>query len=160
MPSSGKSTVGVVLAKTLGYSFIDTDLIIQINAEKTLQDIIDGSGVDTFLKQEETALLSLVKMGEMRKTVIATGGSAVFSEKGILALKECSTCVYLFADINELEHRLSNIKTRGIAAKAGQTITDIFNERRSLYEKYADITVKTEGHNIEEVVEQIIDNLS
>lgn len=153
MPGAGKSTIGVLLAKSLGYNFLDTDLIIQSQQKKKLQEIIDEQGIEAFLKCEEQALLSI----DYDCTVVATGGSAIFSEKGMEHLKNGGVCVYLTVSEQELIHRLSNIKTRGIACKKGETVAQIIEERRAYYEKYADITVNCENATAEQVVERIID---
>lgn len=157
MPGCGKSTVGVILAKTLGTYFIDTDLIIQVQRRNTLQQLIDLEGLDRFLEYEEQALLSVT---EKENTVVATGGSAVFSQKAMTQLKRSGVCVYLELELDELERRLSNIKTRGIASKKGETLKDIFEIRGPLYERYADIKIYAKGKTPEEIVEEIVKNIS
>lgn len=153
MPGCGKSTVGVVLAKTLGTYFIDTDLIIQVQRKNTLQQLIDTEGLDKFLEYEQEALLSVT---EQENTVIATGGSAVFSAKGMTHLKRKGVCVYINLGLDELEARLSNIRTRGIASKNGETLADILAERTPYYERYADIKIDAHGKNPEQIVEEIV----
>ena len=153
MPGAGKSTVGVLLAKSMGYDFLDTDLVIQGQQKKKLQEIIDKDGLEYFLYCEEQALLSV----NCEETVIATGGSAIFSEKGMEHLKKNGICVYLKVDEQELIRRLSNIKTRGIACKKGETVARIIEQRRAYYEKYADITIYCENSSAEQVVERIIE---
>lgn len=148
MPGSGKSTVGVILAKTLGMDFIDTDLIIQIQQKSKLQSLVDRYGTDKFRDFEEKALLSVMNRSD---TVIATGGSAVFCEKGMEHLKKNGICVYLDVPCDVLEKRLKNIKTRGISAAKDMTIRDIFDERSPYYEKFADITVDCGGLDTEQV---------
>lgn len=155
MPASGKSTVGVILAKTLGMNFVDTDLIIQKNEGRLLQDIIDKDGINVFLKAEENAIVSL----ECKNTVIATGGSAVLCEKAMCHLKDISKVVYIYVDCEELEKRLDNIETRGIACSKGETTKDIFNSRKSLYEKYADITINSKSNNIEKTIKNILNSI-
>lgn len=153
MPGSGKSTVGVVLAKTLGYDFVDTDLLISKQQKDTLQHILDREGLDYFLKCEEQAGLSV----DCNRTIVATGGSMVFSEAAMAHLKSIGKVVYLDVALEELEKRLTNIKTRGIAAKPGKTIGDIYRERTPFYEKYADVTVQVpSGVHLEAVVEDLI----
>lgn len=137
MPGAGKSTVGVVLAKTLGYDFVDTDILLSRQTGMTLQSFIDAFGIDAFLKAEERAALSLC----VDKTVIATGGSMVLSESAMQHLKENSLTVFLDIPPAELARRLNNIKTRGIVLTQGQTIEALYRQRRPLYLKYADITV-------------------
>lgn len=155
MPGAGKSTIGVLLAKSMGYNFLDTDLIIQSQQKKKLQQIIDEEGIDAFLKCEERALLSI----DFDCTVVATGGSAIFSEKGMEHLKKEGVCVYLKVDEQELIKRLSNIKTRGIACRKGETVAEIIEERRAYYEKYADVTINCEGATAEQMVERIIESI-
>ncbi len=153
MPGCGKSTVGVILAKTLGMDFIDTDLIIQIREQDKLQNLVDKYGTDRFRVMEEQALLSVTAR---ENTVIATGGSAVFCENGMEHLKENGICVYLEVPCEKLVKRLKNIKTRGIAAKKGMSVSDIFNERSPYYEKYADICIDCGDSSIEENIAKII----
>ncbi|MBQ8791233.1 MAG: shikimate kinase [Ruminiclostridium sp.] len=155
MPGAGKSTIGVLLAKSMGYNFLDTDLIIQSQQKKKLQQIIDEEGIDAFLKCEERALLSI----DFDCTVVATGGSAIFSEKGMEHLKKEGVCVYLKVDEQELIRRLSNIKTRGIACRKGETVAEIIEERRAYYEKYADVTINCESATAEQMVERIIESI-
>ena len=155
MPGAGKSTIGVLLAKSMGYNFLDTDLIIQSQQKKKLQQIIDEEGIDAFLKCEERALTSI----DFDCTVVATGGSAIFSEKGMEHLKKEGVCVYLKVDEQELIKRLSNIKTRGIACRKGETVAEIIEERRAYYEKYADVTINCEGATAEQMVERIIESI-
>lgn len=153
MPGCGKSTVGVILAKTLGMDFIDTDLIIQIRERDKLQNLVDTYGTDRFKVMEEQALLSVTAK---ENTVIATGGSAVFCDGGMRHLKENGICVYLEVPCEELIRRLTNIKTRGIAAKKGMTVEDIFNERSHYYEKYADLRISCDEGGIEDITAKII----
>lgn len=155
MPASGKSTVGVVLAKTLGMGFVDTDLLIQNNEGKLLQDIIDQKGLKAFLDAEQRAILSL----DCKNTVVATGGSAVLVPKAMTHLKSIGKVFYLYVDCDILEKRLNDIETRGIACEKGETPCDIFKARKPFYEKYADITIKTANNNVEETVEEILNNL-
>lgn len=155
MPGAGKSTVGVLLAKSARYDFIDSDLIIQKQQEKALQKIIDGEGIDSFLQKEEQALLSI----NANRAVIATGGSAVFSEKGMEHLKKNGVCVYLKVSEQELIRRLTNIKTRGIACRKGQTVAEIISEREAFYVRYADIVIDCENTTSEDVVEMIMNKV-
>lgn len=153
MPGCGKSTCGVLLAKTLGMGFIDTDLMIQLHQNATLQALLDRYGTERFREFEEDAL---ILSAAAENTVIATGGSAVFCEKGMAALKKSGTCVYLEVGCEELERRITNITTRGIAAAKGMTISDIFAERKPLYERYADLRVDANAHSMEENIEKAI----
>lgn len=152
MPAVGKSTIGVLLAKTLGFSFIDTDLIIQQDTGRLLQDIIDKDGLDAFCIAEERAICSVAAEGG---TVIATGGSAVYSREAMLHLKKNGTVYYLSIPTEELAARLRNIKTRGIAKRPEDTIEDVFARRMALYEEYADITVDCHGKTAEDTVAEI-----
>jgi shikimate kinase len=152
MPGAGKSTVGVILAKTLGMTFIDTDIAIQERAGRLLQEIIDTEGPDAFLLAEEETILSL----RCRNCVIATGGSVVFSKKAMDRLKKEGVVVYLKISFDEMVQRLKNITTRGIVLIAGQSLSEMYRQRVPLYEQYADITVDCEGKDFEEVVGKVM----
>lgn len=152
MPAAGKSTVGVLLAKSLGFEFIDTDLIIQKQTGRLLQDIIDSDGLDAFCIAEERAILSV---SETQNTVIATGGSAVYSREAMLHLKKNGSVYYLSLPSEELLMRLKNIKTRGIAMRPGQSVDEVFKNRKALYEEYSDIEVSCSGKSAEETVTEI-----
>ena len=155
MPACGKSTLGVVLAKTLGMKFVDTDLIIQEVENCKLQEIIDERGMQEFLRIEEKVLSEI----EAENSIISTGGSAVYSDKAMKHLGSIGDVVYIKLSLDEIERRLNNIKTRGIAMKPGETLADLYNMRVPLYEKYADITIETEGMGIEESIEVLIEKL-
>jgi shikimate kinase len=155
MPGAGKSTMGVILAKTLGMKFIDTDIVIQETTGRLLQEIIDTDGPDAFRKIEETTILSL----QYDNTVIATGGSVVFSGRAMKYLKSNGRVIYLTISCEEMARRLKNITTRGIVLIAGQGIGDMYNQRVPLYEQYADITIDCSGDNFETCVEKVIDVL-
>lgn len=151
MPGCGKSTVGVILAKTLGIGFVDTDLVIQQREKRLLQNIIDSDGIETFLDYEAEAVKSL----QCENCVIATGGSVIFREDAINHLKKNGKVFYLNVPLNEIKKRLDNISTRGVAASKEQTIDDIFNERSFLYNKYADYILDLDGCSAEQTVEKI-----
>ncbi len=155
MPACGKSTVGVILAKTLGKNFLDTDLLIQIREGDLLQNLIDEKGMESFLAAEEKALLSI----DIENTVIATGGSAVYSDAAMKHLSGLGDIVYLELSYESICERLDNINTRGIAMGEGETFRSLYEKRIPLYEKYADIRVNVEGLNVEESVEAIISAL-
>ena len=155
MPACGKSTLGVVLAKTLGMKFVDTDLLIQEVENCKLQEIIDERGMQEFLRIEEKVLSEI----EAENSIISTGGSAVYSDKALKHLGSIGDVVYIKLSLDEIERRLNNIKTRGIAMKPGETLADLYNMRVPLYEKYADITIETEGMGIEESIEVLIEKL-
>jgi shikimate kinase len=152
MPGAGKSTVGVILAKILGMTFIDTDIALQERAGRLLQVIIDKDGPDAFLAEEEETILSI----HCHKCVIATGGSVVFSKAAMEYLKHKGVIVYLKISCEEMVQRLRNITTRGIVLIAGQSLPDMYQQRVPLYEQYADITIDCEGRDFEEMVENVI----
>lgn len=152
MPGCGKSTVGVILAKTLGMDFIDTDLLICKREHSTLQTIIESKGLEQFERIE----CEIGKDLECENTIIATGGSMVLYDGAMDNLKKMGKTVFLDVGLYELTHRLSNIKTRGITFKKGETLRDIYSYRRPYYEKYADITVKVGNGTVEETVERIL----
>lgn len=137
MPGSGKSTVGVLLAKLLGHQFLDVDLLIQEREGALLQEILDSRGTAAFLDAEEAAVLSL----DCRRTVIAPGGSAVCRERAALHLKKLGPVVYLQVSLEELTRRIRNLSTRGIAMEPGQTLADVMAFRDPLYRKYADLII-------------------
>lgn len=151
MPGAGKSTVGVILAKTIGMNFIDTDLIIQERYNTLLQDMINNEGIDSFLRKEEESILSL----ECNNSVIATGGSVVYSPVSMEHLKKLGKIIYLKLTCEEVVSRINNIKTRGIVIEKGQQLSDVFVQRTPLYEKYCDIIVNCSGVDIESIVERI-----
>lgn len=153
MPGSGKSTLGVLLAKALGYSFIDTDLIISRKAGKPLQRILDEDGLDRFLELEQEVGSSL----GCDFTVVATGGSMVLSQPAMERLKSLGRVVYLSVPLGEIKRRVTNITTRGIAFHKNETLDNVFEQRSPLYEKYADLTVEiTAGDGgIERAVESL-----
>jgi shikimate kinase len=155
MPGAGKSTVGVILAKTLGMNFIDTDIVIQEQAGRLLQEMIDEEGPDAFLKIEEETIRSL----KGRNAVIATGGSVVFSRRTMQHLKSDGVVIYLNISFEEMVQRLNNITTRGIVLHAGQNLHDMYNERVPLYQKYADITVDCSDAHFENIVKKVVDEL-
>lgn len=152
MPAVGKSTIGVILAKTMARPFIDTDLIIQVDESMALQKIIDDRGLDYFLQIEEKVVLNLT----VEDHIIATGGSVVYSSKAMTSLKENGFIVYLRASLFAIKKRLHNITTRGIAALKEQSIDDLYYERMSLYEKYADVIIDCDYLDAEDVVSMIV----
>ncbi len=156
MPACGKSTFGVVLAKTLGMSFVDTDLLIQEEEETLLQTIINERGMEEFLQIEERVLSHV----SAEHTVIATGGSAVYSDKAMNHLGSIGRIVYIRLPLEEIEARLDNIQTRGIAMSNGETIADLYHRRTPLYEKYADVVLETGGLTLEESVTAYIDSFT
>lgn len=152
MPGSGKSTCGVLAAKALLKNFFDTDLLLQNLEGKRLQSIINENGIEYFNEAEERAILSL----DIRGTVIATGGSVVYSEKAMAHLRSLGKTIYLRLGYEEMEKRIKNITTRGIVLKEGETLLDMYNERAPLYERYADEILNCDGMTVEETVESIV----
>ena len=150
-PGCGKSTVGVVLAKTTGLSFLDTDLLIQDREQLLLQQIIDAKGLSYFMKAEEEALCSV----QCDNTVIATGGSAVYSEQAMRHLKSLGVVVYISLSLQEVEKRLNNLATRGIAGAADKSLAELYAERIPLYEQYADFIIPCDGISLTECMEKI-----
>lgn len=155
MPGVGKSTVGVILAKVLGYEFVDSDLLIQKVEKRLLREIIAQEGQAGFLKIENRVNASI----DMEKTVIATGGSVVYCTEAMEHLKKIGTVVYLKLDYEILKKRLGNLRCRGVVLRKGQTLKDLYDERTPLYEKYADIVVDEKNLNIEETLQKILEKL-
>ncbi|MBI4681755.1 MAG: shikimate kinase [Nitrospirae bacterium] len=147
MPGSGKSTVGIILAKLLSFGFIDTDILIQINRQKSLQEIINESGYLNLRKIEEQEILKL----NVENHVIATGGSAVYSESAMLHLQDISNIIFLEVELEEIQKRIHNFKTRGIAKAETQSFRDLYCERQILYKKYADVTIDCNKLDQEEI---------
>ena len=141
MPGCGKSTIGVLLAKNLAYGFLDSDLVIQEQSGRKLQDMIDEMGPEAFSAFEDAVNATLIP----HNTVIATGGSAVYGTRAMEHFKQIGTVVYLKASYETIEKRIRNFATRGIVIPEGQTFRDVYNERTALYEKYADITVDVDA---------------
>lgn len=151
MPGAGKSTVGVVLAKNLGMSFMDSDLVIQERKGKKLHELISEFGNDGFLKIEGEVNASL----DVENMIIATGGSAVYSEEAMVHFKEIGTVVYLKLSEESIAERLGDLGQRGVVLPDGWTLTDLYNERVPLYEKYADLTIICDNRSIRTIVEVI-----
>ena len=155
MPGVGKSTVGVILAKVLGYQFLDADLLIQQQEGMLLKDIIANVGTEGFIEVENRVNAGITCV----KTIIATGGSVVYGKEAMEHLKKIGTVVYLEVPYTTIEKRLSDIKGRGVVLKEGQTLHDLYMERVPLYEKYADVRVCEEGLGIEETVDVLIERM-
>jgi shikimate kinase len=156
MPGSGKSTIGVMLAKRLSYGFVDTDILIQISEHRPLQDIVDSDGYMVLRNIEECIILDL----NCHRQVIATGGSAVYSQKAVRHLQELGTIVFLDTKIKTLVTRIKDMQTRGIARRPDQSFEDLFAERSALYKKYAEITIECSELNHEEVCDGIVKKIS
>lgn len=156
MPGVGKSTVGVILAKMIGYQFTDADLLIQKQEGKLLHEIIAENGTDGFIEIEERVNASI----EASHTIIATGGSVVYGKKAMEHLSRIGTVVYLKVPYDTLEKRLEDIKGRGVVLKEGQTLRTLYDERTPLYKKYADIEISEDGLNVEQTVEKLLERLN
>lgn len=152
MPGCGKSSLGVVLAKALGYRFMDSDLLIQDREDRLLSEIIEQDGLSGFKRIEEEVNASI----EVSRTVIATGGSVVYGDRAMQHLKEIGTVVYLQLPLEEIETRVGDLNQRGVAVEPGQTLADLYNERVPLYEKYADVTADIYGLDIREAVNSVL----
>lgn len=155
MPGAGKSTIGVLLAKSLGAEFIDTDLVIQQKTGKLLKDIISEEGNETFKQIEEDVNASV----EAENSVIAPGGSAIYSQRAMDHFKQIGTVIYLKLKFDTVAERLGDLADRGVVLDNGQTLCDLYHERIPLYEKYADITVYTDDLKIGEALEKVLENL-
>ena len=156
MPGVGKSTVGVILAKMIGYQFTDADLLIQKQEGKLLHEIIAEKGTDGFIEIEERVNASI----EASHTIMDTGGSVVYGKKAMEHLSCIGTVVYLKVPYDTLEKRLEDIKGRGVVLKEGQTLRTLYDERTPLYEKYADIEISEDGLNVEQTVEKLLERLN
>lgn len=153
MPASGKSTVGVVVAKRLGYEFVDTDLLIQKQEKRLLKEIIEQEGNDGFLAIENQVNRDL----DVEYAVIAPGGSVVYCEEAMLHFKEIGDVVYLQTSFEEINKRILNAKNRGVVLREGQTLHDLYEERVKLFEKYADYTISEEGCDLEETIDKVLE---
>ena len=151
MPGCGKSTVGVVLAKNIGFDFLDSDLLIQKKTGKRLSTIIEEEGLLRFIEIEDMVNASI----EEERTVIATGGSVIYGENAMTHLKKIGTVIYMKLSYESIFNRLGNLTKRGVAIKEGTSLKELYLERMPLYEKYADITIDCENKQIREIVDEI-----
>ncbi len=151
MPGAGKSTIGVVLAKRLGYRFVDSDLVIQERTGRLLHQIIEEKGIDGFIQVENEVNESL----DMEKTVIATGGSAVYGKEAMVHFKSIGTIIYLELSCESIAHRLGDLSERGVTVRKGQTLEDLYEERIPLYRRYADIIIDCEDKMIKDIAAEI-----
>ncbi len=151
MPGSGKSTIGVVLAKRLGYRFVDSDLVIQERTGKLLHQIIEEKGIDGFIRVENEVNESL----DMEKTVIATGGSAVYGKEAMVHFKSIGTVIYLKLSCESVANRLGDLNERGVIVRKGQTLEGLYEERVPLYRGYADIVIDCEDKMIKDIAAEI-----
>ena len=152
MPASGKSTVGVVVAKRLGYKFVDTDLVIQEVEKRLLKEIIAEEGNEGFLRIEDRVNAEI----QEERAVISPGGSGVYCENAMRHYKETGMIVYLHTSYETISNRLHNAKNRGVVLKDGQTLKDLYEERTALFERYADLTISEEGRDLEETIEEVL----
>lgn len=155
MPGAGKSTLGVLLAKVLNYDFLDADIAIQKREGRKLYEIIDQVGIDEFLRIENDVITDI----NVNKTVIATGGSAIYGKEAMVHMKSTGILVYIKLSCEEIQRRVNNITTRGIAMKKGETLADVFDERAPIYESYADIVISCDNTSIEEAVALLNDEI-
>lgn len=155
MPAAGKSTVGVVTAKHMGYRFIDTDLLIQEQYGMLLREIISRQGIKRFLEIEDQVNAGV----EAEKAVIAPGGSVIYCENAMRHYKEIGKVVYLKASFETINSRLKNARNRGVVLREGQTLQALYDERVPLFEKYADITVCEDGYELGETVGHVLEAL-
>ena len=156
MPGVGKSTIGVVLAKVLGYQFLDSDLLIQKQEGRKLHQIISQEGNEGFKIIENRVNASI----QAEETVIATGGSVIYCPEAMKHLKSIGTVVYLKLSLEPLSKRLGNLKGRGVLLKEGQTLEDLYRERTPLYEKYADLVIDEEGKDLEGCLQAVLEKLT
>ena len=152
MPGCGKSTVGVILAKIIGYSFLDSDLLIQEKDGRLLSEIISQEGLDGFNKIENKINASI----DVSRSVIATGGSVIYGKEAMEHFKKIGIVVYIRLPYEEIANRLGDLTQRGVSIKEGQTLLDLYNERIPLYEKYADVVVSLDGKSVEQASAEIV----
>ena len=155
MPGVGKSTIGVILAKELGFQFVDSDLLIQKQEKRLLKQIIEEEGIDGFIRIENQVNCSIA----LQRAVVATGGSVVYGREAMEHFKKTGKIIYLKLSYESLKKRLGNLHGRGVIVREGQTLLDIYRERISLYEQYADLIIDEENKDIEATLQTIVDNL-
>lgn len=155
MPAVGKSTVGVVIAKRLGYEFIDTDLLIQKQENRLLKEIIEDEGIDGFLRIENQVNRDV----QAERAVISPGGSVAYCQEAMEHYKKIGVVVYLRASFETINDRISNAKNRGVVLKEGQTLEMLYEERVKLFEKYADLTIDEDGKDLGETIDLVLENV-
>ena len=155
MPGCGKSTLGVLLAKALMMDFVDTDLIMQNQSGKPLQQMVDELGTEGFSQAEEDCICGL----KLDNTVIATGGSVALEERAMKHLAKTGVIVFVKLTYETIESRLKNISTRGITLKKGQTLRDLYNLRQPYNHHWGQIIVESDGQDIEQTVEMLVNKL-
>lgn len=151
MPGAGKSTVGVVLAKKLGFRFIDSDLVIQERYGRLLHELIEENGVEGFWRIESEVNASL----DVNRSVIATGGSVIYEAEAMEHLRKIGRVVYLRLPCDEVAERLGDLNDRGVTMMPGQTLADLYEERTPLYEKYAHVVIDCSGKQLRDVALEI-----
>ena len=156
MPGAGKSTMGVILAKVMGYRFLDSDLIIQEQEKRLLREIIEQEGQEGFLEIENRVNASI----RTERSVIATGGSVIYGEEAMRNLQSIGTVVYIQLSYRTINERLGNIRQRGVVLKEGQSLYDLYEERCPLYQKYAHLIIDAEGMDTEKLMETILERLN
>ncbi len=156
MPASGKSTIGVVVAKKLGYDFIDADLLIQKQEGRLLKDIIKEKGIEGFLEIEDRVNAGI----EADRAVISPGGSVVYCENAMKHFKEIGTVVYLKTSYSTIKKRIGDPAKRGVVLKEGQTLKALYEERKVLFEKYADIIICEDGLTLDQTIGKVVKSLS
>ena len=155
MPASGKSSVGVVLAKRLGKKFVDTDIVIQEKYGKLLKELIEEHGDDGFREIEDEVNATI----DVSNSIISPGGSVVYGERAMKHLKEISVVIYLELSYTAIKSRLGDLRERGITLKDGQTLKDLYLERTPLYKKYADITINEMKKSLSKTIDEICESL-
>lgn len=152
MPAVGKSTIGVVAAKRLGYKFLDTDILIQEREGKLLREIIEEKGTEGFLEVEDAVNAGV----DAEHTVISPGGSVIYCKNAMKHYKKIGTVVYLKVSYDTISKRLGNAKNRGVVLREGQSLFDLYQERTALFEQYADITICEDGLSLEETIAEVL----
>ncbi len=155
MPAVGKSTIGSAIARKTGMKYIDTDDVIRKSCMATLPEIIEKHGRDKFIKIEDLILSQI----QTTKTVISTGGSAVYGENAMRKFKESGVVLYLKISYEQISKRLTRMQSRGVVVREGQSLKDLYDERCALYEKYADVVVDVSDYPPSESVEKCLEAL-
>jgi len=153
MPASGKSTIGVLLAKILNKGFVDTDILMQSKYGKSLKDIISEDGIYEFKTREKDTIMSI----DTDNSVIATGGSAVYSKNAMEHLKKNSVFVYIYVPYCYIKERIESLEERGVLLEEDRTLSELYDSRQYLYEKYADITINAKARSVEDLLKEIIE---
>lgn len=156
MPGAGKSTMGVILAKVMGYRFLDADLLIQEQEKRLLREIIEQEGQEGFIEVENRVNASICT----ENTIIATGGSVIYGAEAMKHLGSIGTVIYIRLSYQTVSERLGNIRQRGVVLKEGQTLYSLYQERCPLYQKYAHLTIDAEGMDTEQLMETILEQLN